>query len=126
MTVQEYQRVGLVRAKQLTHSRTWSLDKGTHMTSQPGDWWVWSGDDEAEGRGVAPEEFEATHRRSNLTGIYFRTAQVRARRLAERTAAETLEGEDMGEPGEWLVTDGFGNSWCVPDDDFRDGYEPVD
>lgn len=120
-----YQRIGRVRAARLTRTRHWQTSKGTPMTSPAGDWWVWSGDDESAGRGVANTEFLATHLPSDQPGIYHRTARVRARRLTERTPVTTLEGPDTGEPGEWLVTDARGNSWCVTDEDFRAGYEPV-
>ena len=123
--VRTFRRTGVVHATRLDQERTWRLAKGTVLTAQAGDWWVWSGDEECDGRSIAPEEFDATHRPTSSAGVFERTGSVIAHQITAPIPVTTLEGEDIGQPGEWLVTDELGNSWCVPDEDFRQGYVPT-
>lgn len=57
-------------------------------------------------------------------GRFRRRGEVTAVQTIDRTVVETLEGDAVAEPGMWIVTDERGNSWPVPDDEFRSGYEP--
>jgi hypothetical protein len=50
--------------------------------------------------------------------------EVSAVQVTDRTVVATLEGDAKPEPGMWIVTDGD-NSWRVPDEEFRRGYEPA-
>ena len=124
-----FQRIGTVRARRLAEAREWVTPRGTLMVSQAGDWWVWgSGPEEREedGRGVSATAFEATHRSTDVPGVYERTGVVRAGRLTARVTVRADEGDDVGEPGDWRVIDDRGAMWVVDDDRFRATYAPCD
>lgn len=53
-----------------------------------------------------------------------RRGEVNAVQVTEATVVATLEGDAVAEPGMWIVTDDRGQSWPVPDEEFRRGYEP--
>lgn len=123
--LETYHRVGTVRARVLERPREWRTSRGTPMTSQEGDWWVWeSGPDdrETDGRGASGEAFLATHRPTDEKGVYERTTQVRAGRLTARVLVRTDEGDDVGEPGDWRLIDARGSMWVVDDARFRATY----
>lgn len=91
------------------------------MTSHPGDWKV---TDLSGGslRGVAAHEFEELYEPLG-DNRYRRTGSVIARRADQPETVQTLEGPAVAQAGDWIVTDPRGNSWPVPDEDFRRGYQ---
>ncbi len=50
---------------------------------------------------------------------------VDAVRLTRRVTIHTLEGEMVGEPGDWLITGVKGEQYPCKDEVFRATYEPV-
>lgn len=50
---------------------------------------------------------------------------VEAVQLTHRVVIRTLEGEMVGEPGDWLVTGLRGEQYPCKDDIFQATYEPV-
>ena len=51
---------------------------------------------------------------------------IEAVRLIKRKVIKTLEGEMIGEPGDWLITGVKGEQYPCKDDIFRATYEPVE
>lgn len=118
-----YQRIGQVKATQLTEPRDWLAADGTPKRSQAGDWWV-TNLDGTNGRGVEDRPFKESHRR--IRGdLYRRTGRYRARRLLAPERVISKEDRPTGaeaQPGQWVLTDDQGQRWAVPDDHFRANY----
>lgn len=55
-----------------------------------------------------------------------RPVVIEAIRLTERVTISTLEGEMIGEGGDWLITGVKGEKYPCKDDIFRATYEPVE
>lgn len=123
MTSERFRRLGQVRAERLTRPLEWTTAHGDMLHGEVGDWIVTALDGSNE-RTVKPAAFEKTYEPVG-DGIYRRTGVVRAYQVDASTAVATLEGEARAEVGDWIVTDDQGNSWPVPDDVFRQGYEPL-
>lgn len=51
---------------------------------------------------------------------------IEAEQLTERTSIITLEGEMIGNPGDWLITGVEGEQYPCKDSIFRKTYKPVD
>ena len=51
---------------------------------------------------------------------------ISARRLTEQVTVDTLEGQMVGNPGDWLITGVAGEQYPVRDDIFRTTYELVE
>ena len=81
--------------------------------------------DEAGGsRTVTDASFRATHQ--HLAGDRWqRSAQVEARPVRPGELVDTQEGLTTAGDSGWLVRDGDGNRWIVPDAQFRTGYRPA-
>lgn len=117
-----FRRSGVVRARLLTADRSWTTSAGSVLRGRAGDWWVEGPDGSA--RSVTAAEFPQLY--EAVGGDRFRRrGEVDAVQTTDRTVVETLEGDAVAGPGMWLVTDERGNSWPVPDDEFRRGYEPA-
>jgi hypothetical protein len=74
---------------------------------------------------VAPQIFEATHRR--LDGDRYErigTVQVRPARSGERI--ETLEGPLIAAAGEWVVRGEQGDEWVITGERLASAYEAED
>lgn len=118
-----FRRKGEVRARRLTQPVDWTTDRGDVLHGKPGDWWVTSPDGAV--RSVTPREFEASYQL--IEGErYERFGVFRARPVSAVEKVQTLEGPATAYPGDWIVTGPNGNSWPVPDQVFRSGYEPLD
>ncbi len=122
-TATAFRRRGEVIAERLTQAWSWRTESGAAMTAAAGDWRLL---DPTTGRrwSVASAAFDSTHEAIG-NGRYRRTGGVTARpaQLAERV--QTLEGEAVARPGEWLVTGALGEQWLVPAERFREAYEPL-
>lgn len=118
----QFRRRGQVSAQQLDGPKQWRTEGGDVLQAQAGDWWVVS--DDGVGRSVTPDEFQISYTLAS-PGRYRRVGIVTARQAEDREVVETLEGPATAEPGMWVVTGPNGNSWPVPDDVFRRGYEPL-
>lgn len=118
-----YRRAGEVRATPLSEVREWVTSEGEPLTSHPGDWWVTGAD--GVSRGVAAQEFGRLYEHL-ADDRYRRTGQVVARRATSAETVVSLEGPMVAQPGMWIVTAPPGNSWAVPDTDFRRGYTLAD
>jgi hypothetical protein len=117
-----FRRRGEVRATRIGEATTWRTETGETMLAAAGDWWV-EGDD-GSCRTVASGEFARLY--EPVRGDrYRRVGTVRARQVAVEETVATLEGPARALPGMWVVTDAGGNTWPVPDDVFRAGYEPA-
>lgn len=51
---------------------------------------------------------------------------IDAVRLTRQVTISTLEGEMIGNPGDWLITGVNGEQYPCKDDVFRKTYEPAD
>ena len=119
---QRFRRRGVVRAHRMTQAREWFTSKGDRLLGEPGDWWVTGAD--GAGRSVKDAQFRASY--EHLEGDqYRRIGTFLARQATRRETIETLEGPATAEAGMWVVTGSEGDSWPVPDEEFRRNYEPV-
>lgn len=117
-----FRRRGEVRAHQLAGDRSWTTSAGSVLQGQAGDWWVEG--EHGSVRAVSATEFPGLY--GLIEGDrYRRLGEVTARAVRTRRIVPTLEGAAIAEPGMWVVTDDDGNSWPVPDEEFRRGYELV-
>ncbi|MFT4215174.1 MAG: hypothetical protein QM622_10420 [Microbacterium sp.] len=118
---QRYQRVGQAWAWRLDDARSWRTEGGDVLHAAAGDWWVITPDGST--RSVAAAEFPQLYEHIDEQ-VYRRIGEVTALQLRESVDITTLEGAEVGRVGDWLVTDDSGNSWAVPDTQFRRSYEP--
>jgi hypothetical protein len=116
----EFERTGIVRAKQLQARRRWTRRSGDQLCGDPGDWRVIDdGDDE---RTVRDLEFRASH--EPLGGeLWRRTGTFSAWRVSERLVLRTMEGQAIAEAGDWVVEGHRGARWPVTDEQFRRTYK---
>jgi len=117
----EFERTGIVRAKQLQAPRRWTGRSGEQLCGGPGDWCVIDdGDDE---RTVRDLEFLASH--EPLGGdLWRRTGTFSAWRVSERLVLRTIEGQAVAQAGDWVVEGHWGARWPVTDEQFRRTYKP--
>jgi hypothetical protein len=118
----EFERTGIVRAKQLQTPRRWTRRSGDTLRGGPGDWCVIDdGDDE---RTVRDLEFRASH--EPLGGeLWRRTGTFSAWRVSEKLVLRTMEGQAIAQAGDWVVEGHRGARWPVTDEQFRRTYQPV-
>ncbi len=110
-------------AYRLDTPRDWVTTTGDPLHSDPGDWWV-IGADGSE-RGVDVVEFPRLYEHI-AADRYRRTGVVTARQAMVEQMVTSFEGSMVALPGMWIITAPPGNSWAVPDWEFRAGYEPLD
>jgi len=119
----DYQRIGVVQAKQLHTPQRWARTSGGELSGDAGDWHIF--DDRGDERTVRDAEFRASHEplegeRWRRTGIY------RAWQVHDRQVLRTLEGRAVAERGDWVVEGCGGERWPVSDAQFRRTYRAVD
>jgi hypothetical protein len=116
----EFERTGIVRAKQLQAPRRWTRRSGDQLRGRPGDWCVIDdGDDE---RTVRDPEFRGSH--EPLGGeLWRRTGTFSAWRVSERLVLRTMEGQAIAQAGDWVVEGHRGARWPVTDEQFRRTYK---
>ncbi|MGB7962030.1 MAG: hypothetical protein WCF12_03590 [Propionicimonas sp.] len=117
-----FRRRGEVRAHLLTEDRSWTTGAGSSLRGRAGDWWVEGTDGSV--RSVSAAEFPQLYAPMG-DERYRRRGEVTAVQVTSGTVVATLEGDAIADPGMWIVTDDRGNSWPVPDNEFRRGYEPA-
>ena len=54
-----------------------------------------------------------------------RAVEVTAVRLAKSTKIETIEGEELAKPGDWLITGVKNEHWPVSDEVFHQTYDKI-
>ncbi len=113
-----FERVGVVRARQLRARRRWTRRSGDELRGDPGDWRVTDGDDE---RTVRDLQFRASH--EPLGGEHWRrTGTYSAWQVREKLVLRTMEGRATAEAGDWVVEGHQGERWPVTDEQFRKTY----
>ena len=96
----DFQRIGEVRATQLTASHAWRTPAGDELSGTAGDWRV--ADASGDERTVRDPQFQATH--ELLDGDRWRrTGTVRAWQVSEAVVVRTMEGRAVAHPGDWIV-----------------------
>ena len=119
-----YRRRGEITARRQDRDWTWTASNGEVMHARAGDWAVV--DDKGVERSVAAEVFESMHQQIGPSR-YRRLGTVLARRATSREDVETLEGMVVANAGDWIVQGQQGETWPVPDEQFRENYEgPLD
>jgi hypothetical protein len=118
----DFERVGVVRARQLHAQRRWTRTGGGELSGAAGDWRV--SDAQGDERTVRDAEFQASH--EPLDGHYWRrTGVYRAWQVDHQQVLRTLEGRAVARPGDWVVEGWSGERWPVTDDQFRATYRPI-
>lgn len=117
-----FRRRGRVTAHRLTEPVEWQTTNGDVLRGAAGDWWVEGPN--GVGRSVTDTEFRGSYEPAE-DGQFRRVGTVTARRALVEEGVQTLEGPALALPGMWVVTGPNGNSWPVPDDAFREGYEEI-
>lgn len=116
-------RHGVVWARRRDEPWSWTTPSGQTLHGSAGDWEVY--DKRGRQHSVAPQIFEATHRR--LDGDRYErigTVQVRPARSGERI--ETLEGPLIAAAGEWVVRGEQGDEWVITGERLASAYEAED
>jgi hypothetical protein len=113
-----YEPIATVRASRLDAVHVWLSDNGSEMAGQPGDWLVTDGKIEWT---IQDPVFRATYA-LQPDGSYRKTARIRAKQLTAEVAVETLEGDAVARPGDWLVTNQTGECYPVPPEVFAARY----
>jgi hypothetical protein len=116
-----FERVGFVRASQLTESLAWTSHAGEELRGQAGDWRVIDGAGNL--RTVTDADFQASYEAAG-DGRWRRVGTYRAWQVAELMAVRTKEGRATARPGDWVVEAPTGERWPVPDEQFRRTYRP--
>jgi hypothetical protein len=116
------ERVGVVRASQLSEPLAWSTHAGEQMHGLPGDWRLV--DAAGNVRMVADSEFRSSHQ--PLGGDRWRrVGAYRAWQVTEAVVVGTKEGKATALPGDWVVEAPTGERWPVGDRAFYQNYRPV-
>lgn len=116
-----FQRVGLVRASQLTEPLTWTNYAGEQMHGYAGDWRVI--DDAGNLRTVTDPDFQSSHE-PTADGRWHRVGTYLAWQVSEAVVVRTKEGKATARPGDWVVEAPAGERWPVRDEQFRWSYRP--
>jgi hypothetical protein len=116
-----FHRTGTVIAEQRDTPWTWTTRSGHTMQAEAGDWAV----READGTrswSVKDHIFRARYR--HIEGQKWqRLGMVQARRARHGETIETLEGPVTATADDWVVQGEHGDTWPVPDDEFRRRYQ---
>jgi hypothetical protein len=121
-TAARFERVGLVRASQLTEPLAWTNYAGEQMHGYPGDWRVI--DDAGNLRTVTDPDFQSSHEPAG-DGRWRRVGTYLAWPVSEAVVVRTREGRATARPGDWVVEAPTGERWPVRDEQFRWSYRPV-
>lgn len=94
-------------------------EAGDHRVTDPSTGHQWSITDTALRAGY----------QSLGNGVYMSGGAVRARQVGVGDApvhVETIEGPEVADQGDWIITDSGGRRWVVGNDWFRDHYRSDD
>jgi hypothetical protein len=116
-----FERVGLVRASQLTEPLAWTNHAGEQMHGYPGDWRVI--DDAGNLRTITDPDFQSSHEPAG-DGRWRRVGTYLAWPVSEAVVIRTREGRATARPGDWVVEAPTGERWPVRDEQFRWSYRP--
>ena len=116
-----FQRVGLVRASQLTEPLTWTNYAGEQMHGYAGDWQVV--DDAGNMRTVSDPEFQSSHEPAG-DGRWRRVGSYLAWQVSQAVVVRTKEGKATARQDDWVVVAPTGERWPVRDNQFRWSYRP--
>jgi hypothetical protein len=116
-----FERVGHVRASQLTEPLAWTNDADEQMHGYAGDWRVI--DDAGNLRTVSDPEFQSSHEPAG-DGRWRRVGSYLAWQVSEAVVIRTKEGKATARQGDWVVEAPTGERWPVRDDQFRWSYRP--
>jgi hypothetical protein len=116
-----FERVGLVRASQLTEPLAWTNHAGEQMHGYPGDWRVV--DDAGNLRTITDPDFQSSHEPGG-NGRWRRVGSYLAWQVSEAVVVRTWEGRATAGPGDWVVEAPTGERWPVRDEQFRWSYRP--
>jgi hypothetical protein len=116
-----FERVGLVRASQLSEPLVWITSAGDEMHGVPGDWRVVDGVGNV--RMVSDPDFQASHEPVGV-GRWRRVGEYQAWRVGETVVVRTKEGNATARPGDWIVEAPTGERWPVQDEQFSASYRP--
>jgi hypothetical protein len=114
-----FERVGVVRASQLTEPLAWTNFAGEQMHGYAGDWRVVDGAGNL--RTVSDPEFQSSHEPAG-DGRWRRVGSYLAWQVSEAVVIRTKEGRTTARPGDWVVEAPTGERWPVKDDQFRWSY----
>jgi hypothetical protein len=117
-----FERVGLVRASQLTDPLAWTNHTGEQMHGYAGDWRVI--DDAGNLRTVTDPDFQLSHEPA-ADGRWRRIGTFLAWQVAEEVVVRTKEGKATARPGDWVVEAPTGERWPVRNEQFAWSYRPV-
>ncbi len=120
-----YRKISEVTAVRLAQQRIWSTDTGDTMTSKPGDWLITDQDGRewTVSADIFPESYE------HVSGERYRgVGTVEAYRCTDPDGRDLVsrEGVVHAQEGDWILTDGPGNSWPVSDRRFRATYALIE
>ncbi len=99
-TAARFERVGLVRASQLTEPLAWTNYAGEQMHGYAGDWRVI--DDAGNLRTVTDPDFQSSHEPAG-DGRWRRVGTYLAWQVSEAVVIRTKEGKATARPGDWVV-----------------------
>jgi hypothetical protein len=116
-----FERVGFVRASQLTEPLAWTSHAGEQMHGYPGDWRVI--DDAGNLRTITDPDFQSSHEPAG-DGRWRRVGTYLAWPVSEAVVVRTREGRATARPGDWVVEAPTGERWPVRDEQFRWSYRP--
>jgi hypothetical protein len=116
-----FERVGLVRASQLTEPIAWTNHTGEQLHGYAGDWRVI--DDAGNLRTVTDPDFQSSHEPAG-DGRWRRVGTYLAWQVGEEVVVRTKEGKATARRGDWVVEAPTGERWPVRDDQFRCSYRP--
>jgi hypothetical protein len=117
-----YERVGLVRASQLSEPLAWTTHAGEQMHGFAGDWHVV--DDKGNMRTVTDPDFQASHEPAG-DGRWRRIGVYRAWQVEQAVVIRTKEGKATAQQGDWVVEAPTGERWPVRNEQFGWSYRPV-
>jgi hypothetical protein len=121
-TASSFERVGLVRASQLTEPMAWTNYTGEQLHGYAGDWRVI--DDAGNLRTVTDPDFQASHEPAG-DGLWRRVGTYLAWQVSEAVVVRTKEGRATARPGDWVVEAPAGERWPVKSEQFKWSYRPV-
>ena len=115
-----FERIGFVRASQLSEPLAWTSYVGEQMHGYAGDWRVI--DDAGNLRTVTDPDFQSSHEPVG-GGCWRRVGSFLAWQVSETVVVRTKEGKATARPGDWVVEAPTGERWPVRDAQFRWSYK---
>jgi hypothetical protein len=121
-TAARFERVGLVRASQLTEPLAWTNHAGEQMHGFAGDWRVI--DDAGNLRTITDPDFQSSHEPTG-DGRWRRVGTYVAWQVSETVVVRTKEGKATARRDDWVVEAPTGERWPVKNEQFAWSYRPT-